>query len=85
MSDRTKSRGFDNYPMMLQAAVEGHGIAMGWRRTADRLVASGALIRPNQESLPLPDVLSIYIHNGDANRRETRALVQWLQDELQDD
>lgn len=85
LADGTRSMVFDNYPMMLQAAVEGHGIAMGWSRTADRLIESAALIRPCLESVPLPNALSIYVHERDPQRSETQALVQWLRDELQGD
>ncbi len=29
---------FDNYPLLLQAAVAGQGIALGWRRTTQHLI-----------------------------------------------
>ncbi|NMZ93905.1 LysR family transcriptional regulator [Pseudomonas panacis] len=76
---------FDSYPLMLQAAVEGHGIAMGWRRTASRLIDSGALVRPCVESVHLPQALSIYRQQGEDIRAEVMALLDWLEVQLQDE
>ena len=36
--------GFDNYVYSLEAAVEGQGIALGWKNFADRNLESGALV-----------------------------------------
>ncbi|UTW13130.1 LysR substrate-binding domain-containing protein [Marinobacterium rhizophilum] len=35
-----------NYPAVIQAALGGQGIALGWRHLVDDLLASGALVRP---------------------------------------
>lgn len=35
---------FHNYPMVLQQALAGHGIALGWRSLVDELVAGDALV-----------------------------------------
>ncbi|WP_249673888.1 LysR substrate-binding domain-containing protein [Pseudomonas abieticivorans] len=73
---------FDSYPLMLQAAVEGHGIALGWHRTAQRLIETKALIRPCAESVPLPEAISVFRqHRGD-DRASVRALIDWLAHEL---
>ncbi|ARU90299.1 LysR substrate-binding domain-containing protein [Pseudomonas sp. M30-35] len=82
LDGRTQSRYFDSYPMMLQAAVEGHGIAVGWARTAGRLVDSGALTRPCSESVFLPQAISIFKRPVIAERRETEHLIEWLRSEL---
>jgi len=73
---------FDSYPLMLQAAVEGHGIAMGWQRTAGRMIEHGALVRPCTESVALPDALSVFRQLGGEDRAEVRALLEWLAQEL---
>nr|BFE97605.1 hypothetical protein GCM10020185_81410 [Pseudomonas brassicacearum subsp. brassicacearum] len=76
---------FDSYPLMLQAAVEGHGIALGWRRTAQGLLESGALVRPCAESVPLPDAISVFSRPGGEGRVEVSALLDWLEGELGSD
>lgn len=73
---------FDSYPLMLQAAVAGHGIALGWRRTAEKLIEEGALVRPCAEYVPLPHAISVYKENGGDERIEVQALLAWLQEQL---
>ncbi|WP_175857249.1 transcriptional regulator GcvA [Burkholderia anthina] len=41
----------NNYPAVLQAAMGGQGIAMGWRYLADDMLASGVLVRPIETSV----------------------------------
>lgn len=71
-----KGRYFDSYPMMLQAAVEGHGIAVGWARTAGRLVDSAALIKPCAESVFLPQAISIFKRPDFAERKDIESLLE---------
>lgn len=37
---------FDNYPMIVQAALNGDGVALGWQHLVGDLVACDALVRP---------------------------------------
>lgn len=73
---------FDSYSLMLQAAVAGHGLAMGWRRTAQGMLDSQELVAPFAESVQLPDALSIYGRSGPIQRREARLLEGWLREML---
>lgn len=73
---------FDSYPLMLQAAAAGHGIALGWRRTAEKLIQDGALTRPCEESVHLPHAISVYKESGADERIEVDALLGWLQEHL---
>ena len=34
---------FDSYPLVLQAAVTGQGVALGWKRTVSDMIADGKL------------------------------------------
>ena len=73
---------YDSYPMMIQSAIEGHGIALAWKQTTDRLLGSGALVRPFKESLYLQDGLSVYRHPECSDRPELEIFTGWLQKEL---
>ena len=42
--ERTTS--FNTYPLSIQAAVDGLGVALGWRHLVDPLLDSGRLVRP---------------------------------------
>lgn len=46
--ERTTS--FNTYPLSIQAAVDGLGIALGWRHLVDPLLDSGQLVRPLGET-----------------------------------
>ncbi|NAT37469.1 LysR family transcriptional regulator, partial [Pseudomonas syringae pv. actinidifoliorum] len=37
---------FDNYTLLIQAAIGGQGIAIGWRHLVDDLLDQGLLCRP---------------------------------------
>ncbi len=37
---------FDNYTLLIQAAIGGQGVAIGWRHLVDNLLAQGLLCRP---------------------------------------
>lgn len=78
----TRGLSFDNYSLMLHAAVEGHGLAMGWRRTSQRMLDSGVLVAPLRETVHLTEALSVYRRHGQARREEANLLVEWLRTEL---
>ncbi len=40
-----------SYPLVIDAACAGHGVALGWRYLVDDLVAAGRLVRPVAQSL----------------------------------
>lgn len=73
---------FDSYPLMLQAATQSHGIALGWRRTTEELLQTGTLVRPFNERLRLASDLSIYRRDRRRPRPAVMALLEWLKDEL---
>lgn len=41
----------NSYPLVIEAACAGHGVALGWRYLVDDLIEQGRLIRPVDESL----------------------------------
>jgi len=73
---------YDNYPIMIQATLEGLGIGLGWRRNVEGYLESGALVRPFGPHLSVPDKLCIYQPAGWKARNGTEVLLDWLQSEL---
>ncbi len=73
---------YDSYPMMMQAVLEGHGVALGWRRTVEHHLNAGTLLRPFKEHLSLPDGLTIYQPAGQRMRKGVSVLLNWLKAEL---
>lgn len=73
---------FDNYTLLVQAAIAGQGVAIGWRHLVDELLEQGLLCRPVRES-----VASRYGYYAVQPERKRRArlvqpFVDWLRDEL---
>ncbi|MBY5931511.1 LysR family transcriptional regulator [Tateyamaria omphalii] len=73
---------FDSYPVALQAAVAGQGVALGWRRTTEAMIAEGKLMRPCRELVARPNELSVYSSAGRDQHPDTDRLVEWLSCEL---
>lgn len=57
---RPKNRvNINNYPMLLQAAINGQGIALAWGELSDNYLASGALVRPVPHAFATPSSFSM--------------------------
>lgn len=73
---------FDNFPLVLQAAVAGQGVALGWQRSVEGLIADGKLVRVCKESVLRPGELSVYHGNRSGNAAAVAALAEWLREEM---
>lgn len=63
---------FDNYTLLIQAAIAGQGVAIGWRHLVDALLEQGLLCRPIAESAESP--LGYYVVLPQRKRR--RAMIE---------
>ncbi len=69
---------FNNYPLLIQSAIAGQGLALGWRYLVDDPLNSGQLVRPFPGSFKTD--LDFYLIES-PNRRESPAvatLKSWL-------
>jgi len=73
---------FDNYPVVLQAALMGQGIGLGWGRGIEHLLATGQLVRPTTESLVLDRGLSVYTAGRMADDDRCRVVLDWLHEAM---
>ena len=72
---------FDNYTLLIQAAIGGQGVAIGWRHLVDNLLEQGLLCRPLAET-----VISTYGYYVVLPQRKRRSVliqqfVDWLMTE----
>lgn len=69
---------FDNYTLLIQAAIGGQGVAIGWRHLVDNLLAQGLLCRPVEESAM--SSLGYYVVVPQRKRRGAliHQFVDWL-------
>lgn len=68
---------FNSLPLLLQAACEGQGIALGWSLLTDDMLARGALVRPVTASLRTPGAYYLAIAEKDPVP-EVVAFRDWL-------
>ena len=72
---------FDNYTLLIQAAIGGQGVAIGWRHLVDNLLEQGLLCRPiNQTVL---STFGYYVVLPPRKRRGAliERFVDWLEQE----
>lgn len=74
-----KGMGFNSFPVMMQAALEGHGVALGWQMTTRQMLEDGRLVRLFDERLTMPDALGVYKWHANPLSPAASLLVQWLQ------
>lgn len=90
-ADRTAPAGrdFDSYPIAIQAAIEGQGIALGWRRTIARHLAAGTLVPAFDPALHMTDRLSVFRPSdgprGGRQHPDTGHVLDWLKEALRTD
>lgn len=79
---RSRFSHFDSYPVALQAAVSGQGIALGWGRTTQIMIEEGKLVRPCKEFVSRPTEISVFRGTARSPHPETDKLFDWLSSEL---
>jgi len=68
----------NSYPLVLEAACDGHGVALGWHHLLGDLIEKGLLIRPLQQSLKTE--FGYYLACRDAYRKDeiVHRFRRWL-------
>jgi len=69
---------FDNYTLLIQAAIAGQGVAIGWRHLVDALIEQGLLCRPIAATAS--SALGYYVVVPQRKRRGEMVgrFVEWL-------
>ncbi|WP_413795219.1 MULTISPECIES: LysR substrate-binding domain-containing protein [unclassified Pseudomonas] len=70
-----------SYNDAVQAAIQGHGIALGWSRLIAHRLNSGELIRITPYRVKPKDAYYLVIPSGRKVEPITQALVDWLRDD----
>ncbi len=69
---------FNDYSVVLQAAIEGQGVAMGWRHLVDPLLQQGLLVRPVPHSVTTDQPIYLVASRRSKLRPEAVHLRDWL-------
>jgi len=68
---------------VLQAAIDGAGVALGWRCLADDDIAAGRLVAPFSLQLPLGSAFYLVYPQAHTERRKITVLRRWLVEETE--
>lgn len=78
----TKQFSFNDYSIVLQAALEGQGVALGWRHIVAPLIEQGLLVRPLKESVTTDQPMYIIASRAGRSRPDAMHLRDWLMAEV---
>lgn len=74
---------FNTFPLTLQAAIAGQGVALGWRPLIDAALASGQLLQAVAETARSPRGYQLLVRAESRNRPEVAAFLGWLREEAE--
>lgn len=69
---------FNSYPMVLQAAEAGHGVALGWSYVTDPLLAEGRLVCPVDRVVETRDSYYLCTSKGADHAPGIMAFLDWI-------
>jgi LysR family glycine cleavage system transcriptional activator len=69
---------FNSYPMVLQAAEAGQGVALGWSYITDPLLAEGRLVCPVDRTLETRDGYYLCASINSAKTKGISAFMDWV-------
>ncbi|HCI46267.1 MAG TPA: LysR family transcriptional regulator [Rhodospirillaceae bacterium] len=72
---------FTNSGLVYQAALAGHGVALGRTALVSKHLRKGRLIRPFAHSRPADYAYYVVTTEADAKRPRIRAMMEWLRSE----
>lgn len=75
---RLKAMVFDNYVVVVNAALAGQGVCLAWDGLLDQFLDSGALIRLGDHQSSSDQGYFITVSEEEPEGSEARALAQWL-------
>lgn len=70
--------GFDNYANVIQAALDGQGVALGFSGITDRLVTRGELVQPLADSLSRGQGVYALVPEGAAMSAPVTTFFDWI-------
>jgi len=72
---------FNSYPMALQAAEAGHGVALGWSYVTDPILADGGLVCPVDRTVETRDGYYLCTSKETSQTPGIRAFLDWINTE----
>ena len=82
MADSTREMGLGDGTMMLQAAIEGQGVALAQRLLVAYDVAAGRLVEPFILSTPWRHAYYLSLSSDGRDKPQTQLFCDWLREEV---
>ncbi|MCC5973836.1 MAG: LysR family transcriptional regulator [Rubellimicrobium sp.] len=76
---------FNSYPMVLEAAQAGQGVALGWSYITDPLVADGRLVCPVERTVQTKDGYYLCASGEAVHSSAIAAFLHWIRAEVTGD
>lgn len=73
----------NSYPMVLQAAEAGRGVALGWSYITDQILAEGRLVCPIDQALETSDGYYVSTSARTSHGAAISAFLEWIMAEAQ--
>jgi LysR family glycine cleavage system transcriptional activator len=73
---------FNDYSIVLQAAIEGQSIAQGWKHIVDPLIQQGLLVQPLSPSITTDQPFYVIAPRDRELRSDVEHLKNWLIQEV---
>ena len=73
----------NSYPLVIDAACAGHGVALGWRHLVDDLIAQGCLVRPIKQSIKTDFGYYFICRDNLQNDASVIRIREWLQQQFE--
>lgn len=68
-----------NYQFLIQMALDGHGVALGWGHLVENLVKQGKLVRPIKDEVKLENYRHCFSYNKkNEGNRDMQLFKHWL-------
>lgn len=78
---RRRATVYDSTRLAVEAAMEGHGVALGAPYLFERQIESGRLVQPLELIVPAGKAYWFVCRKADADRPTIKALLEWLLEE----
>jgi LysR family glycine cleavage system transcriptional activator len=82
--DKKRELLFPDYTLVVQAALVGHGIAVGWLNVVSNLLAEGALVPASPTVVPTGRRCDLVMHRG-TSLPVVNEICDWMLGELRED
>jgi DNA-binding transcriptional LysR family regulator len=79
---RLAIRRFNSYVIAIQAALDGQGVALGWKRLIEPLIRDGKLVALDQHEMPAPQGFYLTWSTRRSLSPEATVLRDWLLDQV---